>query len=528
MRLDSCTVPRVKLPLPGCLTPRFTFEMGNEEKAGDTLPLPPHVLIFPLPLQGHVISMLKLAELLSISGLDVTFLASDYNYGRLLRHASVQSRFAKYPGFQFATISDGLPTDHPRSGDVVLDIMMSLKACGYSQFKELMVSTNCFGSSTSDRRRRPITCLIMDGVLSFAAIVAEEIGYPYIYFRTVGACSFWANFNIQQVINAGEVPLRGKDEDKVTYWRKEEMDLSVTSVPGMEAYLRRRDLPAFFRVNDVNDPVFQTINIETRRSTKAKALVLNTFEDLEGTTLNEIRKHCPTVFSIGPLHAHLKARVGESPTPSSNHSGSFWEEDRSCVTWLDSQPPKSVIYVSFGSVTLLTRDELMEFWYGLVNSGQKFLWVMRPDSIVGQNGDRQLPAEIEEGTKARGYIVGWAPQEEVLAHPAIGVFLTHSGWNSTLESMFAGVPMICWPYFADQTINSRFVSEVWKIGLDMKDSCDRVVIERMVRETMELRRDELLERADHMAKLGRKAISEGGSSYCNLDRLIEFIRSMIV
>ncbi|KAH7840989.1 hypothetical protein Vadar_024239 [Vaccinium darrowii] len=124
-------------------------------------------------------------------------------------------------------------------------------------------------------------------------------------------------------------------------------------------------------------------------------------------------------------------------------------------------------------------------------------------------------------------MVGWAPQEEVLNQDAIGGFLTHSGWNSTLESIVVGVPIICWPYFVDQTINSRFVSEVWKIGLDMKDTCDRVVIEQMVRDLMVVRKDEFIGSADWMAKIAKESVSRGGPSYCNLDRLIEYIRSMI-
>lgn len=305
------------------------------------------------------------------------------------------------------------------------------------------------------------------------------------------------------------------------------MDLVVKSVPGMEGFLRRRDLPGFFRVDEVDDPSFQTIKTETRRSTRARALILNTFEALEGQILYQIRKYCPILFSVGPLHAHLKSRLESQSADNSTAAGSFWEEDCSCIKWLDSQPSKSVIYVSFGSATILTRNELMEFWYGLVNSGVRFLWVMRPDSITGNDGEQQIPAEVEEGTRERGYMVGWAPQEEVLDHPAVGGFLTHCGWNSTLESVFAGVPMICWPYFADQTINSRFVSEVWKLGLDMKDTCDRAVIEKVVRDVMVDRKDEFLKKADEMAKMARNSISEGGSSFCNLEKLIEFIRSMI-
>ncbi|KAK4833704.1 hypothetical protein QYF36_002791 [Acer negundo] len=136
--------------------------------------------------------------------------------------------------------------------------------------------------------------------------------------------------------------------------------------------------------------------------------------------------------------------------------------------------------VSFRSLVNLTRLQTLEFLHGLVNSGKPFLWVVRPDLIVGESGIE--PMELEIVTKEKGFIVSWAPQEEVLAHPAVGGFLTHSGWNSTLESINAGVPMICWPQIADQQVNSRCVSEVWKIGFDMKDTCDRLTVEKLVRD----------------------------------------------
>ncbi|KAK4480236.1 hypothetical protein RD792_013300 [Penstemon davidsonii] len=452
--------------------------------------LPEHILIFPLPLQGHVNSMLHLAELLSLSGLHVTMLLSEYTHGRLLRHGNLHSRFSRYSGFRIATIEDGLPADHPRVGERIMDIVLSLKEVGGSLFRNLMESTDALSDGGARRR---VSCLIMDG----------------------------------EIIDAGEVPLKGKDEDKMTYWKRKEMDLMVTSIPGMEGLIRRRDIGGFCRVDDINDTGFQTIKTETKRTTTAKALILNTFEDLEGPIIDQIRKHIPNLYSIGPLHAHLKARLELKGIESSNHSSSFWEEDRSCMAWLNSQPENSVLYVNFGSVTLLTKDELLEFWYGLVNSGQRFLWVIRPDSIVENDGN-EVPIELDEGTKARGYMLEWVPQREVLAHRAIGVFFTHSGWNSTLESICIGIPMLCWAYFADQTTNSRFISEVWKMGFDIKDTCDRILIEKMVREIMEVRRNEFLERARFMATMAKKTISEGGDSYSNLDRLIEFLKSTII
>lgn len=300
---------------------------------------------------------------------------------------------------------------------------------------------------------------------------------------------------------------------------EEDMDRIIINMPGMKNLLRCRDLPSFYREN-INDHVaMDTIVLKSKQALEADAIIINTFEDLEGPVLSEFRQHFPKLYTIGPLHYHLKA----------SFKSSFFEVDGSCMTWLDAQPQRSVIYVSFGSITSLKREELLEIWHGLVKSKQRFLWVMRPDMVLGKEGssENKVQLELEEGTKERGFIVGWAPQEEVLAHKAIGGFLTHSGWNSTLEAVVAGVPMICWPYFADQQINSRFVSEVWKLGLDMKDVSDRNVVEKMVNDIMVHRKEEFLKSAQEMAELAHKSVNPGGSSYICLDELLQFIKSSI-
>lgn len=171
-----------------------------------TAKLSAHILIFPIPLQGHVNSMLNLAEVLCLSGLHVTILLSDYNHSRLLCHASLHSRFSGYDSFRVATISDGLPADHSRSGQRILDIVLSLKKVGGAQFRHLMESTDAL-SEVGVRRR--VSGLIMDGGSSFTLPVVEEMGILLIYFRTVNACSFWTNFCIQDIIDAGQVPLKG-------------------------------------------------------------------------------------------------------------------------------------------------------------------------------------------------------------------------------------------------------------------------------------------------------------------------------
>ncbi|KAH7841571.1 hypothetical protein Vadar_031682 [Vaccinium darrowii] len=169
--------------------------------------LPPHVLIFPYPAQGHVTAMLNLAQLLCHGGIHVTFLVTHDIHRRLLRHSTtVQSHLASYSGFRFETISDGLPDDHPRSGDAVREMFISFPATAKPLLKEFLRTDRVRGS---DSGRKRITCIIADGLLSFAIDVGEEIGIPVTSFRTTSAGNFWAIFCGPKLIEAGEIPFQG-------------------------------------------------------------------------------------------------------------------------------------------------------------------------------------------------------------------------------------------------------------------------------------------------------------------------------
>lgn len=263
---------------------------------------------------------------------------------------------------------------------------------------------------------------------------------------------------------------------------------------------------------------------QARHGPRAHGLIINTFETLDASILVHMRNLSPNIYSIGPLHTLLKSRL--TIAPQSSVSNSLLEENRTCLTWLDTQPEKSVVYVSIGSMATMTVDQFFEIWHGLVNSGQPFLWVKRPGSIVGEYDDDEVSKHLMYETKERGFMEEWVPQEEVLAHSAIGVFLTHSGWNSTMESIVEGVPMICWPHNVDQQVNSRFVSEVWKIGIDIKDTCDRFIIEKAVKDVIHLRKNELIQSVKMLGEYGALSVAEGGSSYMNLNKLVEDIKSM--
>ncbi|KAG4127820.1 hypothetical protein ERO13_D10G239500v2 [Gossypium hirsutum] len=431
-----------------------------EEQDRSSQPRLPHVLIFPLPIQGHINSMIKLAELLAIAGFKLTFLNSHHNHERLVKFNNIAAHFERYPGFEFKTITDGLPLDHPRSGSWFLDIL-----------REVLVNSS-----------PPVDCIIADGLLGFALDVAKEVGIPIIFFCTSSPCSFWVYYSIPDIIQVGELPINGT----------EDMDRLMTTVPGMETYLRCRDLPTFCRKLDTEDSIFMKLVVEqTRKSLQADALILNTAEELYGPILSQIRTKCPRVYAVGPLHAQLNTRLNAKHGESYDHfSNTLWEVDKSCIFWLNKQPGRSVIYVSFGSITSMSREQLVELWYGLLNNGE----------------GEDVVMELMEKSKDRGYIVNWAPQEAVLNHPAIGGFFTHNGWNSTLESVVPGVPMICWPQFADQHVNSRVVSVVWKIGLDMKDVCDSKIVEKMVKDVMVDRKEEFAKSASEMAKEDKEEV----------------------
>ncbi|XP_073126396.1 7-deoxyloganetic acid glucosyltransferase-like [Henckelia pumila] len=464
----------------------------------------PHVFIFPLPLQGPVNCMLKLAHLLAHHDIRITFLNTHHIHQRLLAHNN--NHFNNYANLRFQTVPDGLPEDNPRTGDQIPNLLESMEIVSAPIFREMVTAV--------PESETPVTCIIADGIFTFAAGVAAEIGVPLLYFDTVSPCGFWTYLCLPKLIEAGEVPF--KDDN---------MDEMIINAPGMEGIMRRRDLPSFCRAKDLDDPLIKLVLKEDDHIPLAQGLIFNTFQQLEAPILSQMRNICPNIYAVGPLHTHLKTRVLEAETTTSN---SIWKEDMTCISWLDSQPLRSVVYVSIGSLAIISKEEFLELWHGLVNSGSRFLWVQRQGSVIGgaNNMGFETPLQLAQGTKERGCIVSWAPQQVVLAHPSVGAFFTHSGWNSSLESIVEGKPMICWPYGVDQQVNSRYVGEVWKLGVDMKDMCDRVVIEKMVKEVMESRKDEFLERADHVAKLAKASVSQGGSSFQDLDRLVDDIKSM--
>ncbi|KAM3342326.1 hypothetical protein P3S68_027292 [Capsicum galapagoense] len=347
--------------------------------------------------------------------------------------------------------------------------------------------------------------------MSFTLSAAQSLGIPQVFFWTPSACGLLSYMHYRDLVEKGYTPL--KDE---SYLTNGYLETTLDWIAGMKG-IRLRDLPTFIRTTNPDEYMIKFIIQETQRSKTASAIVLNTFGPLEREVLESLLGLLPRVYAIGPLHL-LMEHVDDKNLE--DLGSNLWKEETKCIDWLDSKKSESVVYVNFGSITLMTPDQLMEFAWGLANSQMVFLWIIRPDIISGEQA--VIPPEFLEETTERGMLASWCPQEQVLSHPAIGGFLTHCGWNSTLESLSCGVPMICWPFFAEQQTNCWFCCKRWGIGMEIDSNVKRDEVENLVRELMIGEKGkEMRKKASEWKNLAKEAGKKPtGSSYVNIDQLI--------
>ena len=277
------------------------------------------------------------------------------------------------------------------------------------------------------------------------------------------------------------------------------------------------DISSFVRTTDPDDFGLGFCESEVGNCTKAGALILNTFEELDADVLAALRSEYARVYTVGPLGSllqHSAAAAADSNFTDSTGL-SLWKQDAGCLAWLDAQErQRSVVYVNFGSHTVLTPEQLAEFAWGLAACSRLFLWSIRDDAVRGGG----LPPAFVAETAGRCRVTAWCPQEQVLRHPAVGCFLTHSGWNSTCEGVAAGVPMVSWPGFSDQYTNCKYACEVWGVGVRLDPEVRREQVAAHVREPMAS--EEIKASAARWKAEASAASCSGGSSYENLLSLV--------
>uniref|UniRef100_A0ACD5YR06 Uncharacterized protein n=1 Tax=Avena sativa TaxID=4498 RepID=A0ACD5YR06_AVESA len=465
----------------------------------------PHAVCLPYPAQGHITPMLNVAKLLHARGFHVTFVNTEYNHARLVRSRGPDA-VAGVPGFRYATIPDGLPPSD--DDDVTQDIPLLCKSTTETclgPFRRVLVELN------ADTAHPPVTCVVSDVVMGFSMEAAKELGLTYVQLWTASAISYLGYRHYRLLMKRGLAPL--KDAQQLTNGY---LDTPVDDVPGLRN-MRLRDFPTFIRTTDPDEYLVHYVLRETERTAGASAVILNSLDELEGEAVEAMEAlGLPKVYTLGPLP--LLAHE-EPPTARSAINLSLWKEQDECLEWLHGREPGSVVYVNFGSITVMTSAQMVEFAWGLAQSGRQFLWIVRRDLVKGDAA--VLPEEFLAETAGRGLMATWCPQQEVLDHPAVGAFLTHSGWNSTMESMCGGVPVISWPFFADQQTNCRYQCEQWGVGMEIDSNVRRNAVAGLITEIMEGEKGKgMRKRALEWKECALKAALPGGSSHRNFDELV--------
>ncbi|EPS73934.1 hypothetical protein M569_00822, partial [Genlisea aurea] len=396
----------------------------------------------------------------------ITFVNTHFNHRRLIQSHGIQA-LSGLPDFRFASIPDGLPPSDANATQDVPSLCKSTTTTCLEPFCELIHELN---------KEKKVDCIVSDGVMSFTLKAAERFRLPEVLFWTTSACGLLGYMCYQRLIDEGITPLKDVGQLSNGF-----LDTVIDWVPGVKGGgLRLKDFPTFIRTTDPDDIMLNFVIQETEALKRASGILLNTFDALEEDVIAALQQILPPIYTVGPLNLSLH-RIPDGPVKSIGSS--LWKEESECLKWLDNKNPATVLYVNFGSITVATPEQLTEFAWGLANSGSPFLWVIRPDIVFGESA--MLPEAFLQATKDRGILASWISQEEVLGHAAIGGFLTHSGWNSTIESISSGVPMICWPFFAEQQTNCRFSCVEWGVGLEIDSDVKREDVEKLVRELME-------------------------------------------
>uniref|UniRef100_A0A0E0G454 Glycosyltransferase n=1 Tax=Oryza nivara TaxID=4536 RepID=A0A0E0G454_ORYNI len=290
--------------------------------------------------------------------------------------------------------------------------------------------------------------LVPDFFCAAALSVADEVGVPgYIFFPT----SITALCLMRRTVELHDDFAAAGEQRALP---------DPLELPGGVS-LRTAEFPEAFR--DSTAPVYGQL-VETGRQYRGAAgFLANSFYELEPAAVEDSKKAAekgtfPPAYPVGPFVRSSSDEPGES----------------ACLEWLDLQPAGSVVFVSFGSAGVLSVEQTRELAAGLELSGHRFLWVVRMPSLndAHRNGGHDedplawLPDGFLERTSGRGLaIAAWAPQVRVLSHPATAAFVSHCGWNSTLESVATGVPMIAWPLYAEQKMNTVILTEVAGVAL---------------------------------------------------------------
>lgn len=451
----------------------------------------PHALLVPSPGMGHLIPLLELA----------TCLVTHHNFRATVIVISSNTSPALSQVIQSAKTQKlldivELPPPSGHDANAAGSVFTHLPAI-------MLAARSSLLSAISAMENKP-AAMIVDLFGTAALTVAEE--FHILKYVTLVSCAWPLTLLLY-------APILDKQIQGEYLDHKE-----LLKIPGCKP-VRPEDV-AKPMMNRKDHEYESFIRLGLEIPSMSDGILINTWEDLEPTCLKAMREHPEwkqivkvPVYTVGPM----VRLAGQSGGPRSE-----------LLDWLDKQPNESVLYIAFGSGGVLSAQQITEMAWGLELSAQRFIWVVHPpkDGNKGNDISEYLPEGFVARTHDKGLVVTtWAPQSEILAHSSVGGFLSHCGWNSTLESILNGVPMIAWPLYAEQKMVATLLVEELKVAirpkvLPTKAVAGREEIEMLVRKIMEHKEgDAMRATAKELKKSGETALSKGGSSFNMLAEL---------
>lgn len=469
------------------------------------------VVLYPSAGTGHVVPMAELAKVFINHGFDVTMVVVPEFSSQFKRVAAAN------PSTSFHVLPPVSPPPADVAGSGMHPLLSMLKTLRW--YNEELERFLC--SVTS---RQHLHSLVIDMFCVDAIGVAARLGVPAYTFAPSSASALAVLTQVPTLLASSQRGLKELGDTPLEF-------LGVPPVPASHLNAELLERP--------EEELCSTVASVFRRGMDTRGVLVNTFQALETRALQALgdprcvpgKAALPPIYCVGPL-------VGNSARDPPARAGERHDE---CLRWLDAQPERSVVFLCFGSMGAFSQEQLKEIATGLDKSGHRFLWVVRrpassifdPKRFLGRQPKLDLDAVLPEGflerTRGRGLVVrSWAPQGEVLQHPATSSFVTHCGWNSVLEAASAGVPMLCWPMYAEQRVNKVFVVDEIKAGVVMDGYDEELVsaaeVEKKVRLVMESEEGEKLRERLALAKeKAAEALADGGPSRMAFEEFLKDI-----
>ncbi|KAL5542732.1 hypothetical protein UlMin_010442 [Ulmus minor] len=462
-------------------------------------------LLVTFPAQGHINPALQFAKRLTTIGAEVTFVTCLSAHRRMTKATAGPNS-----PITFAPFSDGYDEGF-KHGDSIDHYFSEIGRCGSQALSDLIV--------TAGKKGRPYTCLVYTILLPWAGITADELHLPSVLLWIQPATVFDIYYHYFH--DYGDLIRNVSSQDPSS---------SIT-LSGLSLNFTNRDLPSLMNDDAGNTlsftllSLFQEMFRDLDKKSNPKVLV-NTFDELEVEALKAINNL--SLIGIGPLIP--SAFLDDKDSSDTSFGGDLFQGSQDYIEWLNTKPKGSVVYVSFGSISVLSKQQMEEMAKGLLSSGRPFMWIIREKHDAGdqEEKERDKLSCLDELEKL-GKIVPWCQQVEVLSNTSVGCFVTHCGWNSTLESLASGVPMVSFPQRTDQGTNAKLIEDLWRTGVRVKANEEGIVEGGEIKRCLELvlgeeeRGKEMRRNAEKWRALVGEATMEGSSSDKNLKAFVDAV-----